>query len=303
MSSLLGQLSISEISQRIVDIQESTKDISESKWSDLKDEVLSRHNNHDVLKADCMEMAEQITKLVEEYNSEGKKERDRVIKKVIAQRVELLIYSILNQENRLKAGLIKNKREYIELSKEIITKTIEMCGELLNVAITSQIFYPFVIKICRRLYLLSISSGYFIPIAYYALYMMNEMSKISSSSVPIQAISEIAIKVAEKSVVSNVYNDYVMNHSLDILADCVKQHSCSLSFPEYSSYIAVELKRIRNGPNKNNSWINTKTEGIVKAIKIHSLKIEKIRETVASTDIEAIRKVEEKIPEFQLNME
>ncbi|KFG26594.1 uncharacterized protein NESG_00745 [Nematocida ausubeli] len=299
----LSQLSISEISQRIVDIQENTKENTTAMCTELKDHMLARHNDHATLRKDCKEIAEQVTALVEEYKSEGKKERDRVVKRVISQKLEILVDSIMHQENRLKGGLIKNKREYFEVSKEIISTIIETIGKVLDVAITSHMFYPFVIKMSRKLSLLSMASGSFIPVTYYPMHMMSQMAKISSSSVPVQPVPENAIKVTDRYIISNVYNDYVMNNCLDIIGECIKQYANSLSFPEYSAYIVVELKRIRNSQNKCSSWVNSKIEGIIKAVKAHTERIQSIREGITSTDVSTIRKVEEKIPAFQMNIE
>ncbi|KAI5190692.1 hypothetical protein NEMIN01_1157 [Nematocida minor] len=297
------KLSISEIAQRIVDLQETNKENSKAQTEPIKNHLLERHNNYNVLRKDVEEVVESITALVDQYNSEQKGEREKVIKKIVFQKIELVIESILHQETRMGNGLIKNKREYIEVSKKCVEEIIELSGKVLAIAITSHIFYPFVLKLVKLLRLISLAMDCFIPIAYYPLYMMSQMAKIASSPVPLQAVSDNMIKVTEKYVNSKIYSEYIMINSLDIISHLLVQHSRSMAFPEYSAYIIAELKRIRNAPNKSSSWINSKTEAIFKGAREHTEKIERIREGISALNVETVRRLEERIPEFKLNIE
>ncbi|KAH9387205.1 uncharacterized protein NEMAJ01_2101 [Nematocida major] len=297
------ELSLSEIVQKIVDLQETQKTDIEKETDKLKYHLIGRHNNHTTLKSDLNESMDAILELVQQYNSEKKAERERVLKKVVAVRFEILVDSILYQERRLKEGLIKNRKEYVDLTKKLVTRVVEALGKVLEIGVTGTIYYPFVLRMCRCLVGLSTATGYFIPVTYYLLYMMNQMVKTSPSSLPVVPVASTAVKVPEKYINSSVYREYVMTNSLDLIVECLKLHSQSLSFPEYSAYVVGELKRVRNSHNRSSPWVNSKADAVVKAVRDHAERIEKIREGLSVIDSAAVRRLEENIPEFELNIE
>lgn len=298
----LRELSISEISQRLVDQQEASKEGKNEQTERIRQYIKERHSNYSQFKKDSEDIFQEIRESVSQYERENKKERERVIKRVVYQKMEIIILSLLEQKEE-KGKRRKEKKEREEEIRKIVEETVSVAGSLLGIAITSHIYYPFVLQLVRLLWRVSVVLDVFIPVTYYPLYMMNQMAKISSSSIPLQPIPENVIRVGEKYVNSKMYSDYVMNNSLDIIENSLLHHGKSLSFPEYSAYIIGELKRVRNSPNRSSGWINSKIDGIVKGAREHGERIEKIRETIGEVTVEGIRRIEERIPELRLSVE
>lgn len=313
----LEDLTISEIAQRIVDLQDTHKEGAVSQIAPIRQYITERHRDIALLKKDSEEITESISTLIDQYSTEQKreKERERIIKRVVYQKMEILITSTLNidisdqnyhKKDKNQNYHRKDRKDLVDKKKEkkdLIEKIVCITGSLLSIAITSHIYYPFVIKMCRLLFEVSVVTDSFIPVTYYLLYMMNQTAKISASSIPLQSITESTIKVPEKYINSRIFIEYVMNNSLDLTVDCLIQHSQSLSFPEYSAYIIAEMKRVRNSPNKNTPWINSKTDSIIKGTREHAEKIERIREGMSAVNTEGINRLEGLIPRLHLSIE
>ncbi|KAI5187805.1 hypothetical protein NEHOM01_2381 [Nematocida homosporus] len=297
------ELSLTQIVQRIIDIESSVKTGASAMVDPLKTTVQIRHSTLGFLKADIDETVAEIDRLVTEYEAATKADKERVLKRTIYAKIEILIGALIYHEQRRQDGSAKNKQELARTLPELSRAIIEATGRVLNLAKSTTTHFPLVIHLCRCLVDLSQAFDFFVPTAYYLLYIMNQMTKIASSSAPLLPIAEKAIKVPEKDITSTVYREYVLNNAMDLLATTLIQYSTSLGFPEYAGFIIAEIKRVRNSPNKSSSWINAKIEQVAKAAKEHSERIVSLRESLSVMDEEAVKRLEAKIQPLHIDIE
>lgn len=269
---------------------------------EAKAELFERHNQLSRFVQDIHAVLGGIAALLQATKS-SKADKDKVLKKSTYKRLEIIIDSIVHQENRRREGIMKNKPEFAKVLPEINRKVIECAGELLSFAKTSVAYYPFMIHTVRHLTLLAAAFNYFVPLSVYLLHMMSNLSKVNASSAPLQPVAADVMKVQDKYLNTKVFKEYVLGNSLDLLIAQLRLYSNSLGFPEYASFIALEMKRIRNSPHRSSQWINSKMEGVVKAIKEHSEIVVQARSGLSVMDEEAVRRLEEKIPPFEVSTE
>ncbi|OAG29597.1 hypothetical protein NEDG_00730 [Nematocida displodere] len=297
------ELTVGRIAQQIVDLEMNLKTDVEARTEPLRTEIFKRHSDINIFFEDIHTTVKEISELIESYEDTKKADKERVLKRVTYKKIELLIDAVIYQERRKKDGLLRARQEYTKNIREYNKALIGCAGKLLDIAKTSTAHFPFVIGMVRHLQLLAVTFDCFIPVAFYLLYMMNQMDKQSPSSVPLLPVPENALKVQEKYVTSRIYREYVFSNCLDLLLSNLKMHSNSLGFPEYSNFIGSELRRFRNSKNKSAPWINTKIEGIARGIKEHSERIEQLRAGLTVMDEQAIERLEAMIPPLQIGLE
>ncbi|KAI5180548.1 hypothetical protein NEOKW01_0852 [Nematocida sp. AWRm80] len=299
----MSTLEIVETVQRIVDLEESKIERMQVEIEQLKNDIFIKHNNIKAFQSDIDTILSVIGSLLERLTVNSKLNKDKLLKRRTYKMLEIALDSCINQEKRRRENLLSNKKEYLAIVSEVHRRLIECAGQVLEVAISSATYFPFVILLSRHLSLFSVVMDYFIPISYYPLHLMNFMCKSPSASLPLQPISETDIKVADKYLSSSVFREYVLLNCLEILSGNLIQHSISVGFPEYSSMIMTELKRIRNSPHKNSPWVNKKIEGLVRGVREHTEKIEKLREGVSVFEEELVQKIEKQIPILKISIE
>ncbi|KAI5173986.1 hypothetical protein NEFER01_0544 [Nematocida sp. LUAm1] len=296
-------LSFNEMMQQIAELEISSSEDAQRQLDLLRKTLEKRHHSYDMLQKDIQETAEEVEKAVNTYETVSGGDKERILKKVIYKKLEILVSHLVEHEENRKDIPGKKKQEllasYLEQSKSLISTA----GKVLNMAKTSLPHVPLVLLIVKQLMRLADAFSLFIPTSYYLLNIMNQMGKIAPCSTPLLPIADGCVKVQEKYINSTIYKEYAMNNSLDLLVCDLKRYSTSLGFPEYSANIAAEIKRVRNSPNKCSTWINGKIERVARCVKEHSEKIVKIREALSVFDEEKVRKMEQKIPELQISIE
>lgn len=298
----VSSLTFSEIAQQIVDYESANNDNLAGVISEMSAEVIRRHADISELKNAIYSVDAEAEKAITEYESNPKTEREKALKRVLHKKIVLLLISTGAHSDKVYETQSRAKKEQIKNLHEIIEKLIKVSGKLLNIAKTSNQHMPYVITLVRHIIDLSKAYNIFIPTSYYLLYAMNQISKISSSSIPLLAVPSTCVKVQEKYVNSTVYREYVLNNCLDLLVCSLQQYSNSVSFPEFSAFIVSEIKRIRNSPNKSSAWINAKIETVAKTAKNHAETIKSLRQTLSAVDEEAIARIEKKIPILQIDI-
>jgi len=291
-----------EAIQKISDIETALKKETDESTEALKTQILSRHDSLNLLLQDGERILSSIKAVVDGIEKK-QIEREKLVKKITYKKLEVLIDSVVHQETRRREGLMKGKQDFrkavVGLNKDII----ETAGAVLNIAKKEKMYFPFVLNLVRHTMLLSATFEVFIPLSYYLLFMLDAMSKINPSTAPLQPIREDAVKVQDKQTNTSVFKEYVMHNALDLLASDLKMHSNSLSFPEYSSFIASELKRIRNSPNKSTSWLCSKMQGMVKTIRDHTEKVLELRKGLSVLDEDLVEKIEKTIPPLKIEID
>lgn len=296
---------IAEIAQRIVDIEETSHTRSENTGIDelakkLKEEMLKKHIFPNTLISDTRAVINEISTLFETYNNNPKASKDRIVKKVTAKKIELVVASIVAYNRRKKEGTAKERAEIAKKIKDLLKDVINCIGGLLELSKSTLVYYPFIFYLLKQLVSLASEFRCFIPMAYYPMYMLNQMMKTSQSNTPALPVSEDHIRVPESYIHSKLFREYVFSNGLDLILSNLQLYSNSVSFPEYSSFISTELKGMKNPEIKHPGWISTKIEAIIKAIETHSDKVSKLRAGLLSAEEEAVEKIEAQIPLFTI---
>lgn len=299
---------IPEIAQRIVDIEETSYTRSENTGVDemakkLKEEMVRRYASTSMLVSDIRAVTNELGSLFETYNNSPKASKDRIVKKITAKKIELVVMSLVAHNRRQKEGTAKERAESAKKVRDLLKDVINCIGGLLELSKGTLVYYPFIFRLLKQLLALASEFRCFIPMAYYPMYMLNQMMKTSQSAAPVLPVSEGHIRVPESYVHSKIFREYVFSNGLDILLSNLQLYANSVSFPEYAGFIFSELKGMKNPEVKHAGWISAKIEAIHKGVEAHAAKVRKLRAGLLSAEDEAVEKIEAQIPPFSISIE